>query len=763
MLLHGQGAWFCLLLWPHFADTVRPVDQVDEARILAAPLPDDVGNYSTATLAPSSSSFNFEFQLPDPRDVESLHRFVTWYYTWSWFQVVVVALFAFVRSLPAAPIATAAESASLASGSSEDVHWHDDWWSCSDPKSLWMGIACPCVLWADNMHLAGFGTRWSFDLFVCMVLYFSHLLFPAPIMWLAMILVMVGMLVRTRKRIKSKSEIVSGTCQGSLEFVLVLCCYPLTLAQESRHIRHALLVGNPAFVTGEEHAVQKTADETAEEGPAQEESSGEEPIEEEMLGQKRRPQDDLARHGKVKLNKLERKHNLLKKFQEAAERSRKKCEKYCVYLDESMYDAVLVASFGGVGVEEEEDGKTHYLLKPCWLLVCGCLPLFAFQNTLLWCMVIDSDFTAPIDVGTNPHLRLLHVAKLLMVAQLAMMALLEMSRSLQAMLFALNPATGHEFVRHLPEDPVEGDGGTCVMRCWRAGPFGWRVCWVSSALAEGMQLHVAYNVLLLSLSTVLKQGRVHDVLFNGLALLFVLDLDNVWFAFLSKFISIDHSLYETITDDSFFLIATPWVEDGRYRWLSWSSKAGARLASQFITVLALLFIAQRQLMDYYIAVKTNKLPVWRLVCDLYTGQLWSDMPSVIREQAVLYSTPTFLRLQKLIQQDIESSIRKHQNMTNTSNALDPNSSSWFLPGHNYDCYPDFDKQTDAVTTWEGLIHSLNSFVHRSTLPIQEREATDLAVDWGYSTCFIDVGLVVNGLVMVLSMLLMFGSLRSIYK
>jgi len=535
-----------------------------------------------------------------------------------------------------------------------------------------------------------------------------------------------------------------------MDFALVLICYPLTLAQESRHVRHALLVGHPAFVRGKDEAEEEEPDESVEGDPA-----GTAKAEEGQLVPTYK--EALPPHRLDKLRGTERKAHLLRRFQDAASRS---LEKFSVYLDQSMYDAVVVASFGGVGVERA--GRDHYLLRPHHLLLLGCLPLFAFQNTLLWCMVIDSEFTAPIDDHLDRHLRLLHVAKLLMVAQLAMMALLEMSRSLQAIFFVINPATGIEFVRHV-EEPEKGEG-SCLRRFWMSGPFGWSWCCISAALAEAMQLHVAYNVLLLSLSTVLQQQRVHDVMFNGLALLFVLDLDNVWFAFLAKFIAIDPTRYDTATDDAFFLIATPWIENGVHRWLSWSSKAGARMASQFITVLALLFIAQRQLMDYYIAVKTNKLPVWRYVCDLYTGYLWADLPSFIREQAVLYSTPTFLRLRELITEDVEYSIRNATNGTNTSNSSGINA-SLVLPGPAFNCYPDFSKETDAVTTWPGLLHNALIFAYNRTqyATPEDRPSTDLAVATGSGVVYVDVGLVVNGLVMILSMLLMGGSVRSIYK
>mmetsp|Transcript_32242 Transcript_32242/g.73738 ORF Transcript_32242/g.73738 Transcript_32242/m.73738 type:complete len:439 (+) Transcript_32242:111-1427(+) len=303
-----------------------------------------------------------------------------------------------------------------------------------------------------------------------------------------------------------------------------------------------------------------------------------------------------------------------------------------------LYDAILVATFGGLGVvplDDEQDGsepapngtgssrlapmkKTmsskvdsvnkqfKFRIHPTFVLIFLAWPLFSMQMTVLWCLFLDIDIAGPLDedwevLRKDPHMNLLFVVKCLMVVVLGNMSMLEFIHAIRPLFFALNPQTWKELRR--PESPL-----------W-SSPLGTISCAMCCVIAELMQLQVAYTVLVLSMSITLRSNEITEVIFNSLAIIFITDLDEKSFEAASALFHFDMEAYGDLQENGI-----PFEKDvpsGGV--LSWTKSGKANALSYMLAFFGVWVLYVRQLLMLYMAVQTQVLPIARDICVIYEG------------------------------------------------------------------------------------------------------------------------------------------------
>eukprot|EP00403_Amphidinium_massartii_P010133 CAMPEP_0178414192 /NCGR_PEP_ID=MMETSP0689_2-20121128/22910_1 /TAXON_ID=160604 /ORGANISM="Amphidinium massartii, Strain CS-259" /LENGTH=408 /DNA_ID=CAMNT_0020035475 /DNA_START=61 /DNA_END=1284 /DNA_ORIENTATION=+ len=319
------------------------------------------------------------------------------------------------------------------------------------------------------------------------------------------------------------------------------------------------------------------------------------------------------------------------------------CDKLDIQAD--VYDMVVVASFGGLGVipldndptvDTDADGGSMmrrlssdgpldhskplhtFRVHPVFALLGLATPLFSMQMTVLWCLFLSIDLRTPIQEDwqlfqSQPDMKLLFVVKCLMVIVLGNMSLLEFLHALRPFFLAFNPMTWRELQR--PHGYF-----------WR-GDLGAAICASCCIVSEFMQLTVAYTVLVLSMSIILRADQITEVIFNSLALIFITDLDEKTFEAAASLFHFDMNSYDNMKNHGIKLVskgdasAKPltWLPSWLQSKLSWRKEGKANALSYVFAFLALEFLFVRQLLQLYMAVSTQKLPIARDMCVLYAG------------------------------------------------------------------------------------------------------------------------------------------------
>jgi hypothetical protein len=194
-----------------------------------------------------------------------------------------------------------------------------------------------------------------------------------------------------------------------------------------------------------------------------------------------------------------------------------------IQLGSDVYDAVVAAAFGGVVVSlplaeigKGENRKAPSVAIHPFLVWCLAALLFVVQMSCMTCLILDIDFEKPFNVGSwdafneTPGRRILLCSKVIMTVVLQMIVLKEFLSALKPLAFLCNPFTWQEVWRPSTANPRLFHAGLCVPFC---------------ITAEIMQLIVAYMVATLSMSVIMRADRVSDVIFNGLVITFLTDLD----------------------------------------------------------------------------------------------------------------------------------------------------------------------------------------------------------------------------------------------
>mmetsp|Transcript_64318 Transcript_64318/g.119551 ORF Transcript_64318/g.119551 Transcript_64318/m.119551 type:complete len:529 (+) Transcript_64318:64-1650(+) len=247
--------------------------------------------------------------------------------------------------------------------------------------------------------------------------------------------------------------------------------------------------------------------------------------------------------------------------------------------EEDIYDGVVMAAFGGLRIfmpnhfnsdkaggrgsslsnepsnepaeDDAEMAKNTMKIHPAAVLPFVGL-LFFIQSTVLLAMMFDSSpFTNVEAIDIVPGLRkfegeeedwlrqptrmhMVLVVKCMMLFTLQVQSLGEFLNALKPLGLVLNVYNWYDF-KHWGYSTR----GTMGKGKLANAAFLFGIC----AIAKCMQLIVCYLACVVSLNVILTARDVQEVIFNGLVPLFITDLDNSAFTFLSAVLHVDLQYY----------------------------------------------------------------------------------------------------------------------------------------------------------------------------------------------------------------------------
>jgi len=329
-----------------------------------------------------------------------------------------------------------------------------------------------------------------------------------------------------------------------------------------------------------------------------------------------------------------------------------KNEKLSNAVSGDAYDAVVVAAFGGVlvALPSDPDGTQQSVRLHPFFIFLFCLVLFVVQLSCLSCLIMDmsldnfwneqdgSSDTSWEGFDHSPVRQMKLMVKSLMIAVLQMIVLKELLGSMRPFCLLMNPVTWAELKRPSTSGTPSKPLG------WSSWMFHSWICCPICLAAQLMQFGVAYYVLSVSMSVIIIATDVKEVIFNGLVVTFLMDLDEfAWFA-MSAVFHLDQETY----DNFHFEIVQELVADKEEAhkaarvdkerkaaqtdllfgltftkgWKFWfyHGKGGkATILENNLIFSTLTFIYVRQLCMYVQAIHTGILPVARDICSLYRG------------------------------------------------------------------------------------------------------------------------------------------------
>lgn len=302
---------------------------------------------------------------------------------------------------------------------------------------------------------------------------------------------------------------------------------------------------------------------------------------------------------------------------------------------DDMYDAVIKCAFGGVKMEV---AKGLLTVHPAFM-VAQALMLFWIQSALLLYLRLNQDLTKGVHYVKGeedvPGYEVLPMAKCLMIAVLNLALLYELVSALRMLIFALNPATWID---------VERPNFLTLGWAWR----GYLLAPLAT-IGALLKAQIAYFVLNDSVSVVLVCDSVQDAIFNGLALTFVAELDEVaWLVSRTVF------KLETVEGEDFkFKTLNPTAREEANRRAKifpirkdscWRSQR--RELEDLLANSILIFIYIRQLLLTGNALRTDKLPVARDMCLIWRtsseDSIWGSMLRAMLHSMSLNVNPTLI-------------------------------------------------------------------------------------------------------------------------
>lgn len=298
------------------------------------------------------------------------------------------------------------------------------------------------------------------------------------------------------------------------------------------------------------------------------------------------------------------------------------------------YDAVIAASFGGIRITlpAEASGKAQFIRLHPIFIFAFCILLFVVQMSCLSCLIMDMELGQQIDVPSSdnwgdvsddPRTQMMSKVKFVMVVVLQMVYIKEVLGALRPLCFIMNPVTWFELER-----PSTTDKGVFFHAIF---------CAPLCIMAQLLQFGIAYYVLTVSMSVIAISQNVKDVIFNGLVVTFLADLDEFAWTAAAAVFHLDNRYFEEFqfsiwdketekSKDDFKELKK--AEVSRYRrearkgWKNYlyrgrGGKAVVLESLIVFTILSLMYI--RQLFMFAQSIKTGILPVARDVCELYRG------------------------------------------------------------------------------------------------------------------------------------------------
>jgi hypothetical protein len=323
-----------------------------------------------------------------------------------------------------------------------------------------------------------------------------------------------------------------------------------------------------------------------------------------------------------------------------------------VVLNPDVYDAVVMSAFGGVVIQlpddhdDEKKAGTANIIRVHPLMAFGVATfLFMIQVSCITCLYLDIDVEKKWaadtwkDFNETPGRRILLLTRVLMIVVLQMICLKEFLSGMKPLLFVCNPITWSEMRRETNASPRLFRPAFCIPLC---------------IAAECMQLYIAYQVSVLSMTVILGADSVSSAIFNGLVITFLTDLDEHMFTAMVAIFHIDSRKYrdfvighcrflvqgDRVYRDKFSEAGKPWgLLDKKDDTPHWSVKErndakangdctiwlyrgpGGKVAvlENLLVFGALAVIFFRQILMFFQAVETGILPLKRDVCTLWRG------------------------------------------------------------------------------------------------------------------------------------------------
>eukprot|EP00929_Paragymnodinium_shiwhaense_P012209 TRINITY_DN11898_c0_g1_i1.p1 TRINITY_DN11898_c0_g1~~TRINITY_DN11898_c0_g1_i1.p1 ORF type:complete len:507 (-),score=75.43 TRINITY_DN11898_c0_g1_i1:475-1995(-) len=315
------------------------------------------------------------------------------------------------------------------------------------------------------------------------------------------------------------------------------------------------------------------------------------------------------------------------KFIDTEERKEKGLVPADVEFQVDIYDAVVVSAFSGVHINLA--GTESMKLHPFFLLVL-CVPLFIVQSSIVMFLRLDQDLDVKIyelDHGDDKwHVKgdILLTMKLVMIVILQLMLFSELIGALKLLVFVVNPFTWSDVRRPRRSEMHIRKGLRWLYSAWVLAP--------PAILAMIFKLVIAYTVLIDSVSIVLVCDNVKDIIFDSLAIAFIVELDEYFWRMIAVILHLDDFTFfefklapERVGNDiiksagfcSQNLKDYAQSANGVLSKLRRTQSGYGRQIELIVTFVGVLFLYSRQLFVIIYALHTNMLPVARDVCTCY--------------------------------------------------------------------------------------------------------------------------------------------------
>mmetsp|Transcript_115899 Transcript_115899/g.334709 ORF Transcript_115899/g.334709 Transcript_115899/m.334709 type:complete len:491 (+) Transcript_115899:70-1542(+) len=298
-----------------------------------------------------------------------------------------------------------------------------------------------------------------------------------------------------------------------------------------------------------------------------------------------------------------------------------------------IYQAVIVAAFGGVGVTLKKDGTT-FQLHPMFVLLLA-LPVFVTQVSSILILRAGLDTSATIYTPEDGHSVALLKLKLVLIVIVYLSNFKVLLYSLTYAVFVANPISWTELKHYRLE---QGVLGTCLPNS--AKVLTMPTIAPCAALAVFMLFTSSYMVCIDSVSIILAAGSAQDAIFNSLAISFVTDLKGVWWEFCSntfrltditefKFAKLpDNEVWSpdgTLHPQRLEHLPFPFLFKMLVRATTWTCCKmrtsflrvgfGSMRVQQLFSLILLMAVYSRQLLVVIFAIDTNVLPAARDLCE----------------------------------------------------------------------------------------------------------------------------------------------------
>jgi hypothetical protein len=289
-----------------------------------------------------------------------------------------------------------------------------------------------------------------------------------------------------------------------------------------------------------------------------------------------------------------------------------------VKFEPDIYDSVAVAAFGGVRIGVSSQGAVHAEpVHPFWMFLPACV-LFVIQFSLIALLSLDFDLTQKVEEtgkdqnGVNKSL--LTMMKFLMSFIVQLQLFSEILSCLRLLIFVANPTTWIELKRPDPKDMTSRFAWT--YKAVYVAPF--------AIVSLGLKLLMDYLVCVESLSIILSADSAAMVIFNSLAIVWIVDVDVVFYDVWNVLCQFDTDAFEDHTFEEL-----PDDHEWRENVPQWYKMAQEKLKglvgaygfgckpstiAKNATYLLIMLMYFRQLQILQFAIDTGVIPVARDVC-----------------------------------------------------------------------------------------------------------------------------------------------------